>query len=143
MHKGVRRVTAMVVAALAVSGCVTRGNPVSDEEALASYPQTGIEAITGHWAGTWTQGSSWSTLRVSAEDPEKIVVRYCYGGWCAGGCSSGQCATYGNRLRNVRFEEEALRFKVKTADVVFMREGAHLHGVFNNKYTSRMSRQRK
>ena len=37
---------AAIAAASVISGCVTQGT-VSDEEALANYPQTGIEAMTG------------------------------------------------------------------------------------------------
>lgn len=132
----------LLIAATALTGCVTTGDAMSDAEALASYPQTGIEAITGHWGGTWTQGTAYSTLRVSAADADNIEVRYCYGGWCAQGCSNDACSGYGNRLRNVRFEDEALKFKVKTADVVFKRDGAGLYGDFNAKYRTHMKRQR-
>ena len=132
----------VMLAAVALAGCVTTGNPMSDEEALANYPTTGIEAITGHWGGTWTQGTSYSTLRVTAQDADNIEVRYCYGGWCAGGCSDGTCSSHGNKLRSVRFEDGELKFKVKTAKVMFTRKGAGLHGDFNGKYTSNMKRQR-
>ena len=45
-------------------------------------------------------------------------------------------------LRNVRFENESLKFKVKSADIVLTRKGAGLYGDFNGKYTSNMKRQR-
>ena len=133
----------LTIAAVTLSGCVTTGETMSEGEALANYRTTGIEAIVGHWGGTWTQGASYSTLRVTAEDADNIEVRYCYGGWCAGGCSDGTCMSHGNQLRNVRFENESLKFKVKSADVVFTRKGAGLYGDFNGKYKTHMQRKRK
>ena len=142
MKNTTARYAGVMLAAMTLTGCVTTGDAISDEEALSNYPTTGIEAITGHWGGTWTQGTSFSTLRVTAQDADNIEVIYCYGGWCAGGCSDGTCMSHGNKLRNVRFEDEILKFDVKSAKVAFTRDGADLYGDFNGKYTSHMKRQR-
>ena len=128
--------------AAAIGGCVTTGNNVSETEALANYPQTGIEAMVGEWEGTWTGGNSYSTLKVDAEDAQTIEVKYCYGGWCARGCSDDACTGYANKLTGITFENETLTIEVKGRPVTFKRVEGQLHGLFNNKYRARMKRKR-
>ena len=127
-------VAGLMAGGTGITGCVTTGNTMSDAEVLAEVPSTGIEAIAGRWGGTWTVGNSYSTLQVRTDDAGKIDVRYCSGGWCAFGCSESPCSKSANRLRNVRFEDDTLKYDMKSSKVTYKREGGRLRGKIDSKY---------
>lgn len=135
---------AAVVATLALVGCQT-AHTVSDDEPRTQYPQTGIESIAGSWSGTWRGLTGRSTLKVSAPSVDAIEVKYCYNAWCAGGCSKGKasCGWYANKLKEIRFEDDALKFKTfRGSEFVWTRLGEGLAGLYKGKYEARFKRRR-
>ena len=75
-------------------------------------------------------------------EPGRFVVRYCTGPWCAKGCNVGKCPKSTYKLHDVRFENETLKFRWKTATYAYTRDGAGLHGVLRGKYKADMKRKR-
>ena len=98
--------------------------------------------MTGEWTGSWSGFHRYTTLRVETPAPGRIEVRYCTGGWCARGCNVGKCKKAAYKLHDVRFENETLRFRWKTATYAYTRDGAGLHGVLRDKYRADMKRKR-
>lgn len=110
---------AWAVTALVLSGCATTQSPdghrASVVHAGTVYPDTGVESVAGEWSGTWKGLTGRATLRVDAPSADDIEVEYCYDAWCVGGCSKEPCGWYANEARDVRFENEQLKFTSRGA----------------------------
>ena len=139
-------IVGIVVMTCMMSGCqTTQTVSVHDAGALTQSPQIGIESIAGSWSGTWKGLTGRSTLVVTAPSVDDIEVKYCYSAWCAGGCSKGKgsCGWYANKLKDIRFEDEALKFRTfGGSEFVWTRVGSGLAGLYRGKYEARFRRRR-
>ena len=140
-----RAIWACAAAVLILSGCTTTdgvdAQPASAQQAHTGYPGTGVESVAGEWSGTWKGLVGRSTLSVKAPSAEDIEVKYCFGNWCAGGCTKEPCGWYANPLSEIGFENEQLKFSSRGRPFVFERDGAGLRGTYKGKYEARMRRR--